>query len=82
MSQDETKDPIDIVKEKGLEQIEDTAELEKIIKGIVEANPKQVEQYKSGKTKLFGFFVGQAMQKTQGNADPQILNELLKKYLD
>ena len=82
MSQDETKDPIDIVKEKGLEQIEDTAELEKIIKEIVEANPKQVEQYKSGKTKLFGFFVGQAMQKTQGNADPQILNELLKKYLD
>lgn len=71
----------EVVKEKGLEQIGDTAELEKIVKAIVDANPDNVAAYKSGKDKLFGFFVGQAMQKTKGKANPQIINELLKKYL-
>ncbi len=70
-----------IVREKGLEQIEDTGELENIIKEIVEKHPKEVAEYKSGNEKLFGFFVGQAMQKTKGKADPQLINSLLKKFL-
>ena len=75
------EEPADIVKAKGLEQIGDTAELEKIAKEIVDANPDNVAAYKSGKDKLFGFFVGQAMKKTQGKGNPKIINELLKKYL-
>ena len=75
------QDPEEVVKEKGLEQIGDTAELEKIVKEIVDANPDNVAQYKSGKDKLFGFFVGQAMQKTKGKGNPKIINELLKKHL-
>ena len=74
-------DPVLLVKELGLEQISDTGELEKIIKEIVDASPDNVALYKSGKDKVFGFFVGQAMQKTKGKADPKIINDLLKKYL-
>lgn len=73
--------PADVVKDKGLEQMQNTDELEAIIKAIVDSNPAQVAGYKSGKDKLFGFFVGQAMQKTQGKANPVLINELLKKYL-
>lgn len=80
VAQDGTS-PSQVVKDKGLEQIEDSAELEKIIKEIIDANPENVAAYKSGKDKLFGFFVGQAMQKTKGKGNPQIINELLKKYL-
>lgn len=75
------KDADIIVKEQGLEQVGSSAELENIIKEIIEANPKEVEGYRSGKDKLFGFFVGQAMQKTKGKGNPKIINELLKKYL-
>lgn len=75
------QDPEVIVKEHGLEQIGNTAELEKIIANIIEANPKQVSSYKGGQEKLFGFFVGQAMKQTQGKGNPQLINELLKKYL-
>ncbi len=74
-------EPAEIVKAKGLEQIEDPAALEKIIKEIIDANPDNVAAYKSGKDKLFGFFVGQAMQKTKGKGNPQVINDLLKKYL-
>lgn len=73
--------PAQVVKDKGLEQIGDSAELEKIVKEIVDTNPANVAAYKSGKDKLFGFFVGQAMQKTKGKGNPKIINELLKKYL-
>ncbi len=75
------QEPLVIVKEKRLEQLQDTQEIEKIIKDIIAANPQHVAEYKAGKEKLFGFFVGQAMQKTKGNANPQVINELLKKYL-
>jgi aspartyl-tRNA(Asn)/glutamyl-tRNA(Gln) amidotransferase subunit B len=75
------QNPAQIVKEKGLEQIGSTEELEKIVKEIIEANPQVVADYKAGKDKLFGFFVGQAMQKTQGKGNPKIIQELLKKYL-
>jgi len=75
------KDPEALVQELGLQQIADSGQLESIIKDIVAQNPNQVAAYKSGKDKLFGFFVGQVMQKTKGNADPIITNDLLKKYL-
>ncbi len=75
------KQPSIIVQEKGLEQIEDIAALEAIIKTIIDANPENVAAYKSGKVKIFGFFVGQAMQKTQGKGNPKIINDLLQKYL-
>lgn len=70
-----------LVKERGLEQIEDTSALEAIIKEIIHANPSQVAEYKAGKEKLFGFFVGKAMQKTGGKANTALINELLKKLL-
>ncbi len=80
------KEPLAIVKEKGLEQIGSTAELEKIVKQIIDENPKNVEQYRQApedrKQRLSGFFVGQAMKKTQGKGNPKIIQELLKKYLD
>lgn len=70
-----------VIEEKGLKQISDPAEIEKIIVEIIENNPNQVEQYRGGKDKLFGFFVGQAMKATKGKANPQMINELLKKHL-
>lgn len=73
--------PAAIVKEKGLEQIGSTEELEAIVKQIIASNPKQVEEYRSGKDKMFGFFVGQAMKLTQGKGNPQIIQDLLKKHL-
>jgi len=74
-------EPDAVVKEKGLEQIGSADELEAIVKEIIEHNPNQVAQYKAGKDKLFGFFVGQAMQKTKGNANPKMLQDLIKKHL-
>lgn len=71
-----------IVEEKGLKQVTDTVAIEKIIDEIIAANGDKVEQYRSGKDKLFGFFVGQAMKATQGKANPQVVNEILKKKLD
>lgn len=76
------KNPEDVVKEKGLQQIGSVEELEAIIKEIIAANQNQVQAYKAGSTKLFGFFVGQAMAKTQGKGNPQIIQQLLKKYLE
>lgn len=73
--------PTQLVKEKGLEQVGSSAELEAIIKEIVDANPQQVADYKSGKDKLFGFFVGLAMAKTKGKGNPKVIQDLLKKYL-
>jgi len=75
------KHPGEIVEEKGLVQITDTAQLETIVEEVLEAHQKQLEQYRSGKNKLFGFFVGQTMKATRGKANPEIVNELLKKKL-
>jgi aspartyl-tRNA(Asn)/glutamyl-tRNA(Gln) amidotransferase subunit B len=75
------QDPVAIVKEKGLEQIGATQELEDMIKAIVDNNPEQVAGYKSGKERLFGFFVGEAMKQTKGKGNPKIIQDLLKKYL-
>ena len=75
------KTPQEIIKEKGLVQITDEGELTETISGIIAANPKQLADYRSGKDKLFGFFVGQVMKATQGKANPQLVNDLLKKML-
>ena len=53
-----------------------------MVKEVIAANPKQTEEYRSGKDKLFGFFVGQMMQKTKGKGNPQLINDLIKKYLN
>ena len=71
----------DIIDSKNLKQISDTGEIEKVIDEIFENNKSQVEAYKSGKDKLFGFFVGQVMKATQGKANPGMVNQLLKDKL-
>lgn len=70
-----------IVKEKGLVQISDTKEIEKVVDDVISKSIKEVERYKAGEEKLMGFFVGQVMKLTKGKANPQIVNELLKKKL-
>jgi len=75
-------DPLTIIEEKGLKQIGSVDELEAMVKEIIAANPKQTEEYRSGKDKLFGFFVGQMMQKTKGKGNPQVINDLIKKHLN
>ncbi|CAB1276825.1 Asp-tRNA(Asn)/Glu-tRNA(Gln) amidotransferase subunit GatB [Candidatus Nitrosacidococcus tergens] len=72
----------EIIERSGLKQVTDTASIEKLIDEVLAANPEQLEQYRSGKDKLFGFFVGQAMKVSKGKANPQQLNELLKKKLN
>jgi aspartyl-tRNA(Asn)/glutamyl-tRNA(Gln) amidotransferase subunit B len=78
---DSTDSADTIIEQQGLKQITDTGAIEAIIDGIIAANPDQVAGYKSGKEKLFGFFVGQAMKATGGKANPAQLNELLKQKL-
>jgi aspartyl-tRNA(Asn)/glutamyl-tRNA(Gln) amidotransferase subunit B len=70
-----------IVKAKGLVQVSDRSSIEPIIDEVIAANPDSVEAYRSGKDKLFGFFVGQVMKKTAGKASPSMVNELLKEKL-
>ena len=79
---DGDKDPITIVEEKGLKQQSDPKELENLINKVNTENPKNVEAYKSGKDKLFGFFVGQVMKNSNGKANPKLVNEILKKKLN
>lgn len=67
-----------IIEKKGLKQITDSGAIEKIIDEVIENNPQQLEQYRSGKDKLFGFFVGQVMKATQGKANPSQVNQSLK----
>ncbi|MEN8236686.1 MAG: Asp-tRNA(Asn)/Glu-tRNA(Gln) amidotransferase subunit GatB [Pseudomonadota bacterium] len=75
------KSPSDIVKEKGLEQVSDSAALTQCIDEVLANNANMVQQYKSGKDKLFGFFVGQVMKATSGKANPKMVNEILKQKL-
>ncbi len=70
-----------IMDREGLTQISDTGALEKIIDEVIMSNPKQVEQYKGGKTAVMGFLVGQIMKASRGQANPTVVNELLKKRL-
>jgi aspartyl-tRNA(Asn)/glutamyl-tRNA(Gln) amidotransferase subunit B len=71
-----------IVEERGLAQVSDAGEIERIVDGVIAANPKQLEQYRAGKEALFGFFVGQVLKASQGKANPKIVNELLKAKLN
>jgi aspartyl-tRNA(Asn)/glutamyl-tRNA(Gln) amidotransferase subunit B len=76
------QDPNSIIEAKGLKQVTDTGAIEKIVDEVIAENPDNVAAYKGGKDKLFGFFVGQVMKKSQGKANPDMVNELLKKKLD
>ncbi|MGW8193564.1 MAG: Asp-tRNA(Asn)/Glu-tRNA(Gln) amidotransferase subunit GatB [Desulforhopalus sp.] len=75
------KDPEVIVKEKNLVQVSDEGELLGLVREIIAANPSQAEDYRNGKTKLLGFFVGQLMQRTKGKANPKLANALFTKEL-
>ena len=78
---DNDKSAIDLVNEKGMTQVSDDKEIDLMIDKVLEENPKMLEQYNSGKEKLFGFFVGQVMKISDGKANPQMVNNLLSKKL-
>jgi aspartyl-tRNA(Asn)/glutamyl-tRNA(Gln) amidotransferase subunit B len=73
--------PGEIVAEKGLEQVTDHDAIDKVVREVLDANPRQVEQYREGKPKLLGFFVGQVMKATRGKANPKLVNDILKARL-
>ena len=75
------KDAAAIVEEKGLKQVSDSGAIEALVDAVMAENQDKVEQYRSGKDKLFGFFVGQTMKKSQGQANPGMVNEVLKAKL-
>lgn len=79
---DTGREAAQIVQEKGLEQVSDSSAIETCIDKILTANPENVQRYQSGKKNIFGFFVGQVMKEMQGKANPQIINEILRKKLD
>ena len=79
--QDGDKDPKQIVDKEGLLQQSDPKELEKVILNVLSKNTDKVTQYKSGKVKLFGYFVGEVMNLSKGKANPKLVNEILKKKL-
>ena len=70
-----------LIEAKGLRQITDTSAIERVIDEVLAKNPGQLAEFRAGKDKLFGFFVGQVMKATGGKANPAQLNELLKKKL-
>jgi len=70
-----------IVEERGLVQVSDTGEIDRVIDEVIAANPNQLEQYRSGKEALFGFFVGQVMKASKGKANPKVVNERLREKL-
>ncbi len=78
---DGDKDPQKVVEEKGLKQESDPKALEVLINKVISDNPEKVKEYKSGKDKLFGFFIGQVMKISDGKANPQLVNDILKKNL-
>jgi aspartyl-tRNA(Asn)/glutamyl-tRNA(Gln) amidotransferase subunit B len=71
----------ELIASEGLDQVQDEEDIVKLIATVIKENPKQLEQFQNGKDKLFGFFVGQVMKASKGNADPKIVNEVLKKKL-
>ena len=72
----------EIIQNEGLEQVTDDKEIESIIDEVINNNPEQLEQYRSGKDRLFGFFVGQVMKASQGKANPKQVNDILRKKLE
>ena len=77
-----SKGPDQIIAEQGLEQVTDDKEIELIIDEVIKNNPEQLQQYQSGKDRLFGFFVGQVMKASQGKANPKQVNDILKSKLE
>ncbi len=75
------KGPGSIVEEKGLKQVKDEGAIESVVDEVLAENPDEVAQFRAGKAKLMGFFVGQVMKKTKGKANPQLVNEILQKKL-
>ena len=70
-----------VIEEKGLAQVSDAAEIEKMVADVLASNPQQLEAYRAGKEALFGFFVGQVLKASKGKAKPKVVNELLKEKL-
>ena len=79
---EERAEPEAIVEKHGLGQISDSSELETLVAEVVAASPAQVEQYRGGKQQVIGFFVGQVMKASGGRANPQVVNDLLRRALD
>ena len=77
----EGKRAIDIIEEKGLKQISDPSAIEAVVQKVIEVNSDKVTEYRSGKDKLFGFFVGMVLKEFGGKANPEMVNEILKKML-
>ena len=77
----EGKDADEVIENKGLKQITDTGAIEAIVDEVIAANPEQVEQFKAGKEKVLGFFVGQCMKASKGKANPGQLNQLIREKL-
>jgi aspartyl-tRNA(Asn)/glutamyl-tRNA(Gln) amidotransferase subunit B len=75
------RDARSVVAEKGLGQISDVGELEAVVARIVAANPGPAEEFRQGRDRVLGFFVGQVMKETRGQANPQLVNELLQQHL-
>ncbi|MFQ5605565.1 MAG: Asp-tRNA(Asn)/Glu-tRNA(Gln) amidotransferase GatCAB subunit B, partial [bacterium] len=71
----------EIVKEKGLTQVSDAGEIEKQVRTVLDDHPAEVEKYLSGKEQVIGFLVGQVMRATRGQANPKVVNEILRKEL-
>ena len=71
----------DFIKKKGVKQVSDKSEIETLIKSVLQKNVEMVNDYKKGKDKLFGFFVGQVMKESKGKANPQLVNQVLKDLL-
>jgi aspartyl-tRNA(Asn)/glutamyl-tRNA(Gln) amidotransferase subunit B len=76
------RDADSIVEAKGLRQVSDAGAITDLIEAVIAANQDKVAEFKSGKDKLFGFFVGQVMQQSQGKANPQLVNQVLREKLN
>ncbi len=75
------KTAVAIVEARGLVQVSDTGEIDRVIDEVIAASPNQLGQYRSGKEALFGFFVGQVMKASKGKANPKVVNERLREKL-
>lgn len=78
---DKDIDPVSYIEENGLKSVTDTGALERVVDKVLAGNPKTVEEYQTGKTKVLGFLVGQVMKEMKGKADPQTVNRLLSEKL-
>jgi len=76
------RSPKDIVTEKGLVQVTDESAIKEVVVKVLQQSSDEVRDYKTGKTRLFGFFVGQVMKETKGKANPKMVNEILKNLLE